>query len=96
MLMVALILATPAYTSDVSDILRVVQDDTGFNPSSRFESVQEGLQQLYLHVLRSVHRRRALPCHAGDLWGSQRGGIIRAAIHRFLRKEAHHARPGSR
>ena len=94
--MVAFILATQAPASDISEVLRAVQDDTDFNPSSRFDSVQDGLQQLYLHVLRSAHRRQALPFHTGELFGDQRGGMIRAAIHKFLGKEAHRAQPGSR
>ena len=93
---VALVLAISASASDIPEILRAVQDDTGFDPSSRFGSVQDGIQHLYLHVLRSVHKRHALPFHTGDLWGTKRGGMIRASIHKFLGKEAHRAEPGSR
>ena len=54
-------------------VIDVVAASTGLDLEKQFPTEAEGIQHLYLHLLRAVHAQDALPYQSGDTWGSLRG-----------------------
>lgn len=88
--------ASPAVT--LEQVIDVVAASTGLNIQQQFSSEAEGLQHLYLHLLRAVHAHDALPYHSGDWWGTYRGeaSLDRLALNMFLEKTSRHVKTHSR
>lgn len=82
--------STASASLTVKHLLKKVAADTNLNFGQHIHDEREGVQQLYLSLLRSVHAHRALPYHSGDVWGGSRGQLDRHAIDKFLRKTSRH------
>lgn len=98
-LLLGIIAFCPTASSAVTleRVIDVVASDTGLDLKKQFPTEAEGLQHLYLHLLRAVHARDALPYQSGDTWGSLRGEALdRLALRLFLKRTSRYLKVKSR